>query len=83
MSRPLEKGRAKGAGWIPPRRYENEWETSDLRLQTSDFRPLKSLSLKRASPHIYLRRFPMMMRRTNPSYLQNLLNLFREESRDE
>ena len=30
MSRPLEKGRAKGAGWIPPRRYENEWERAAL-----------------------------------------------------
>ena len=29
-----------------------------------DLRRLKSLSLKRASPHIYLRRFPMIMRRT-------------------
>ena len=35
MSRPLEKGRAKGAGWIPPRRYENEWETLDVRPQPS------------------------------------------------
>ena len=35
MSRPLEKGRAKGAGWIPPRRHENEWETLDFRPQTS------------------------------------------------
>ena len=30
MSRPLEKGRAKGAGWILPRRYENEWERAAL-----------------------------------------------------
>ena len=66
MSRPLEKGLAKGAGWIPLRRYENEWETLDFRFQTSDFRRLKSPSLKRASPHIYLRRFHMIMRRTTP-----------------
>ena len=36
------------------------------RPQTSDLRRLKSLSLKRASPHIYLRRFHMMMCRTSP-----------------
>ena len=42
MSRPLEKGRAKGAGWIPPRRYENEWETLDFRFQISDLRPQTS-----------------------------------------
>ena len=38
----------------------------DIRFQTSDLRPLKSLSLKRASRHIYSRRFHMMMRRTTP-----------------